>query len=79
MELTPAVEALIRSPRADISPKEAAEALGYRSSYGFNIAAKQNKDIGFRYFWRGNHLRISKADVLAFLGWHWDDEKGWVQ
>lgn len=71
------VQDLIASPRADISPKEAAEALGYKSGYGFNVAAKQNGDIGFRYFWRGNHLRISKADVLAFLGWRMTADGTW--
>ena len=25
------------------------------------------------------HALDKQADVLAFLGWHWDNEKGWVQ
>ena len=73
------VQDLIASPKPDITPKQAAEVLGFQGGYRFNVRAKAGLDIGFRYYWRGNHLKISKADVLAFLGWHWDKEKGWVQ
>lgn len=72
-----AVEALIRSPRADISPNEAAEVLGYAKGYVFNVRVKAGMDIGFRYFWRGNHLRINKADVLGFLGWYQQEDGTW--
>lgn len=72
------VQDLIASPKPDISPAEAAAALGYKTGYGFNVAARLNRDIGFRYFWRGRNLRISKADVLRFLGYE-QTEGGWIK
>lgn len=55
-------------PRFDISPTEAAPVLGCEP-YSLNLGAKSGNVFGsIGFYFAGNRLRLSKADVLRFCG-----------
>lgn len=56
-------------PRYDLTPEEAAPALGC-DAYGLTVAA-QTGGYGLgslKYYFTGNRLKIGKMSVLAFCG-----------
>ena len=68
-ELRNYLDELEKLPRFDISPTEAAPALGC-DAYALNVAAKSGNLGSIGHFFAGNRLRLSRLDVLAFCGRH---------
>lgn len=66
-ELKAHLDGLEELERFDITPEEAAPALGC-DAYSLNIAAKSGRLGSIHHFFAGNRLRLSKVDVLAFCG-----------
>ena len=68
-ELSTYLDELEGMARFDITPQEAAPALGC-DAYALNVAAKSGKLGSIGHFFAGNRLRLSRLDVLAFCGRH---------
>lgn len=66
-ELNEYLDMLEKLPRFDLSPAEAAPALGC-DAYALNVAAKSGNLGTIGHYFCGNRLRLSKLDVLAFCG-----------
>lgn len=66
-ELEAYLDSLQEMTRFDITPQEAAPALGC-DAYALNIAAKSGNLGTIGHFFAGNRLRLSRLDVLAFCG-----------
>lgn len=55
-------------PGNSVGTKEAAAILGV-SRWGLTLAAKQGQ-LGLPFVFSGNRLKISKAALLAYCGYH---------
>lgn len=66
MKFQMTVEELAAMPGTTVGTKEAAAVLGC-DRYSLNIAAKQGT-LGIRHTYVGNRLKLSKADLLEFVG-----------
>ena len=61
-------------PGKSVGTKEAAAILGV-SRWGLTLAAKQGQ-LGLPYAFSGNRLKISKAALLAYCGYHPEAQDG---
>lgn len=66
-ELTAYLDELEKLPRFDLTPAEAAPALGC-DAYALNLAAKSGNLGTIGHYFAGNRLHLSRLDVLAFCG-----------
>lgn len=66
-ELNEYLDKLEKLSKFDLTPSEAAPALGC-DAYALNVAAKSGNLGSIGHFFAGNNLRLSKMDVLAFCG-----------
>ena len=66
-ELKEYLDKLEKLPRFDLTPAEAAPALGC-DQYALNVAAKSGNLGSIGYYFAGNRLHLSRLDVLAFCG-----------